>query len=467
MRQRFSISLRLTLWFGVLLFLGWMLFGTLMWFNLQHTLTSERRGTLERRIDRLESLLVDNAERDPNQSFADFAHATGNGLVEIFDTGGQRAFPSPSTAASTFPWPTPVGPTRKSFQQIESGGQRYWVLAQPFLLSGHNYILCAAAPETGNQLVLDNFWRGLWISVPFFLLISSGAGYWISRRALRPVDLIAAKARSISILNLSERLPLSGTGDELERLAQTCNEMLGRLDAAVARIKQFTADASHELRGPLTFNRTAAEVALRNPELDPISRVAFEEIVAEAAKATTLLEDMLTLARADANSLAGALEPVDLAAIVAETCDVAQRIANERGLELSLSLHADISVIGDAASLRRLVWIVLDNAMKYTNAPGRITVKLHTHGHDAVFEVNDTGIGIAQSDLPHIFERFYRADRSRSEVEGSGLGLAIARWIVELHHAQFTVASVENVGTAFHISLPTIHPAPTIPEQCE
>lgn len=458
LRGRFSISLRLTLWFGMLFFLGWMLFGTVMWLNLQHTLTSERRGTLARRIDRLQLLLIQSAAGNPNRAFEDFAHATGNGLVEIFDARGQLAFPSPSSAASFFPWPSSAATGKGIFVQVDSNGQQYWVLTRPFVLSSHAYVLAAAAPETGNQLVLDNFWRGLWISVPFFLLVSSAAGYWISRRALRPVDVITAKARSISIRNLSERLPVSGTGDELQRLAETCNQMLDRLEESVIRMKQFTADASHELRGPLSLNRTVAEVALRNPEIDQKSRAGFEEIVEETAKATALLEDMLTLARADASSLTGALEPVDLAFVMMETCEAARAIAGQHGLELSVSCRPETPapILGDAPSLRRLIWIVLDNAIKYTKSPGRIAVKLDWDSSKAIFEVSDTGIGIAQSDLPHIFDRFYRADRSRSEVEGNGLGLAIARWIAELHHARLEVVSTEGAGTIFRTYFPIV-----------
>ncbi|HWB32832.1 MAG TPA: ATP-binding protein [Acidobacteriaceae bacterium] len=466
LKPRFSISLRLTLWYGVLFCLGGVLFGTAMWFNLKRTLTGERRGTLTRRIDRLESLLLKNQNGDLERAFRGFAHATGNGLVEIFEPGGQRALPSPSDAASDFAWPSVQGTRKVRFEEAESDGQQYWVMLRPFTLGGHAYILAAAAPEAGNQLVLDNFWTGLWESVPVFLLIASASGYWISRRALGPVDRITAKARSISIRNLSERLPVSSAGDELQRLAETCNEMLGRLDASVNRMKQFTADASHELRGPLSFTRTVAEVAMRRPGIDAESRAAFREIVEETAKATTMLEDMLTLARADANSAADALGQVNLAAVMDETCEAARRIAGEKGLEMSVQRAGDgqVAVLGDAASLRRLLWIVLDNAIKYTESPGRVSVKLDTRPAgradtgwgDAVLEVSDTGIGISEADLPHIFERFYRADPSRSEVDGSGLGLAIASWIAELHKARLEVVSQERKGTTFRVLFPLV-----------
>ena len=460
MRKRpFSISLRLTLWFGLIFFLGWVLFGVVMWVNLKSTLKNERFQTLSRRIDRLEQLLSKTQEEDPEDrahDFADFARATGNGLAEVYRADGQRLFPSPSSAAKAFPWPPISNTNSERFFHTESAGQPYWVLVRPFTLAGQSVSLLTAAPESGNLVVLQSFLMGLFASAPILLLISSAGGYLVSRKALKPVDRITATARSISIRNLSERLPVAHTGDELERLAETCNAMLQRLESAVGQIKQFTADASHELRGPLSFTRTVAEVALRNPHADPESRQAFKDIVDESAKASELLEGMLTLARADANSFDATLEQVDLVAVVQEACSMARPLSEERNLTLTVSIIADsaVFVLGDFSSLRRLVWIMLDNALKYTPTPGRVEAKLGIFGKQAVLEVSDSGMGIAQADLPHVFDRFYRTDPSRSQVEGSGLGLAIAKWIAEMHHADLSVISTEHQGTTFRIAFP-------------
>jgi heavy metal sensor kinase len=459
LKPPFSISLRLTIWFGGIFFLGWLLFGAVMWLNLKSTLKNERYQTLSRRIDRLEQLLnksQDEDAEDRGHDFADFARATGNGLAEIFGADGQRVFPSPSAAAKTFPWPSIESGDSERFVHVDSSGQPYWVLARPYSVDGKSLFLLTAGPESGNLVVLHSFLMGLLASAPILLLVSSAGGYLMSRKALKPVDRITATARSISIRNLSERLPVARTGDELQRLAETCNAMLQRLESAVGQIKQFTADASHELRGPLSFTRTVAEVALRNPKADSESRRAFEEIVEESAKASDLLEGMLTLARADANSFDAVLEQVDLAAVVQEACAMARRLADERNLTLAVSLGAGLSVfvLGDFSSLRRLVWILLDNALKYTPAPGKVEVSLNLTLKEAVLQVSDSGIGIAQADLPHVFDRFYRTDPSRSQVEGSGLGLAIAKWIAEMHHAELSVVSREHEGTTFRVAVP-------------
>jgi len=459
LRRRSTISLRLTIWFGGIFFLGWLLFGAAMWLNLSSTLTGERHQTLARRMDRLQELLrkaEGESQADLNQDFSDFAHATGNGLAEIVRVNGSKVFPAPSEAAKGFPWPAVKDGEPEKFLQVNATDQPYWVLIRPYSLEGQPVFLLAAAPEAGNLLVLQRFWEGLLASVPVLLLISSAGGYWLSRTALRPVDKITAAARSISIRNLSERLPVAKTGDELERLAETCNAMLSRLESAVKRIDQFTADASHELRGPVSFMRTVAEVALRNPNADADSRQAFADIVEESATASVLLEDMLTLARADSESGLTALKPVNLAAVVEEACELAQPLARERRLDLSVSLSAGslVNVLGDFPSLRRLFWILLDNALKYTDAPGRVDVSLSAAAGEAILVVRDSGMGISAADLPHVFERFYRADPSRSQVEGSGLGLAIAKWIADVHHAELSVQSQEQNGTVFRVVFP-------------
>jgi heavy metal sensor kinase len=457
--NRASISLRLTFWFGCIFFAGWMLFGAAMWFNLKHTLTKERYTTLSRRMERLQSLLEGSQKEsadDRAQDFHDFAHATGNGLAEIYRADGTRAYPSPSAAAAAFPWPSVPHEPGEQFVHVQAEDTPYWVLVRPFALGPERLYLFAAAPEAGNLVVLEQFLKGLLASAPLLLLISSVGGYWLSRRALKPVDRITATARAISIRNLSERVPETQTGDELQRLVETCNAMLARLESAVGQIKQFTADASHELRGPLSFVRTVAEVALRNPHADAQSRQSFEEIVAETAKAAALLEEMLTLARADAGGNDAVLEPQNLGDVIQAACEIARPIATERSLTLSVSLGDEkpVLVLGDFPALRRLLWILLDNALKFTEPHGEIEVAMQETGGQVTVVVRDNGAGIPQEALPHIFDRFYRADPSRSDAEGAGLGLAIAKWIADLHHADLSVASQVQQGTVVRLAIP-------------
>lgn len=459
-----SISLCLTIWFGAIFLAGWVLFGTAMWINLRRTLKNERYLTLSHRLIRLQLLLNKTQREDATARFADyqqFARATGGGLAEILRPDGSRALPSPTTAAQKFPWPAIRAGTAQQFVYVPS--RSFWVLARRSSLDGQIVYLAAASPQAENQVVLDLFCEGLFASAPILLLISSACGYWLSGKALKPVDRITAAVRSISIRNLSQRLPVTRTGDEIERLAETCNQMLDRLEGAVNQIKQFTADASHELRGPVSFVRTVAEVASRNPQADAESRQAFAEIVEETTKATVLLEDMLTLARADADRGATALMELNLADVVEQASEMARPIAEERHLSLTVSLETPVvKVLGDFGTLRRLLWILLDNSLKYTPAPGQIEVALCAIDRRATVSVRDSGTGISESDLPHIFDRFYRADRSRSQIHGSGLGLSIAKWIAALHHADLTVTSDLNYGTEFRLDLPICSEIPSL-----
>ncbi len=425
-----------------------------MWVDLSHTLLAGRTRTLERRADRLDDLLR-STEREPlaarANKFLAFAEATGGGLIQTLHSDGTLALPSPFAAAS-FPWPPIKASGRDQMEEVAVGDQPFLVLTR----SSPPLILRMAAPLDGNRTILRAFSQGLAWTIPALLTISAIGGYIISRRALKPVDQITAAARSITVSNLADRLPVPQTADELQRLSETHNAMLERLETAVSELKRFTSDASHELRNPLSFVRTVAEVAARSPKTDPASRLAFEEIIEESGKAGRLLEDMLTLARADAGSAQFAHEPVDLNQLVSAVCDKARVIAASLGHTLAFSSKGNRSatVWADYASARRLIWILLDNAMKYTTAPGKIAVSVNTGEQGVSVSVEDNGIGISATDLPHIFGRFYRADPARSSVEGSGLGLSIAKWIADAHNAALEAQSKENVGSIFQIVFP-------------
>jgi len=459
-----SISLRLTAWFSSVFFAGLALFGGVMWLDLHDSLTNSRSRTLARRADRLADLLTETQSDPPGErarKFQAFAEATGGGLVEVLETTGARALPSPTAASQAFPWPRAAGARSDRFSEVVFQGQPYRVLAHPFRSGSRSLLFFAAAPLEGNRTVLRAFSAGLFWSIPALLAIAALGGYLLSRKALKPVDQITAATRSISVSNLSERLPVPETRDELQRLSETCNAMLGRLESAVNEIKRFTGDASHELRNPVSFVRATAELALRNRAIDPGSRRAFEEIVAECGKAGNLLKDMLTLARADAGNSRLAFEPVDLAEVAKIVCQKAGPLFEQQGHTLATLLpeQSHATVFGDYASLQRLLWILVDNAAKYTPAPGIVKVALSVAEETATLAVEDNGMGISAADLPHIFERFYRADPSRSHVTGSGLGLSIAQWIAGVHQASLSVESQPGAGSTFRIAFPLIAPA--------
>ena len=277
-------------------------------------------------------------------------------------------------------------------------------------------------------------------------------GYWLSLRALRPVDEITSVAKSISVRNLSQRLTVPQTGDELQRMARTWNEVLERLDSAVARIRQFTADASHELRTPLALIRTTAELALRREREPEEYRRSLRAIESEAERMTALTESLLIMARADSNGFNMALSPTDINQLISRVVDQSQALATEKGILLKAECHGRPALANaDAPGIQRLLLILIDNAVKHTPGGGLVTVSAQRNDRSVVLSVSDTGEGIAADALPHIFERFYRGDPARAGGSGFGLGLSIAQAIAQAHGARIAVQSSPGAGARFTI----------------
>jgi heavy metal sensor kinase len=286
------------------------------------------------------------------------------------------------------------------------------------------------------------------------MVCAAGAGgYWMSRRALAPVGEIIRDARSISLQNISQRLLVPSTGDELQVLSETLNDMIQRLEGAFRRMTQFTADASHELRTPIALVRATAEVALLQPRDGEAYRGALTDIMAEGERTTKLIEDLLTLSRADCGAFQLAAQPIDLKQPLQEAWWQSITLAAGKNVRLTTNLPpGPVSVVGDANALRRMFLILIDNAIKYTPVEGSVAVKLAATEAETIFTVQDSGIGIAAEELEHIFERFYRADKARQrDSGGAGLGLSIARWIAEAHRAKIHVESTLNLGSVFSV----------------
>lgn len=280
----------------------------------------------------------------------------------------------------------------------------------------------------------------------------------MSRRALAPVDAITSTARSISEHSLSRRLASLQTGDELQRLAETFNQMMDRLEAAFKRITQFTADASHELRTPTALIRTTAELSLRRDRDSAEYQEALGQVLEEAERMGILIDSLMTLARMDSGAESLSYTTLDVASILREASSASLPLADSKQIQFDREIPDEpILVDGDPHALRRLFLILIDNAVKYTPPSGRVSIALRENGNDAVAQVRDTGIGISAEDLPFIFERFYRADKARSRETGAGLGLSIARWIVETHRASIHVDSVPGEGSTFEVRIPIHH----------
>lgn len=324
------------------------------------------------------------------------------------------------------------------------------------MVGGRRYVFLTATDATIAADLLDRLQWLMAVSAPLLLLLSSGAGYWMAGRALRPIADLTTATREIDAHRLSTRLTVPATRDELQALAETINHMLARIEAAFEQAKRFTADASHELRTPMAVIRATAEVALMRASRQPgdtPERAALEQILQQAERNTQLLDDLLRLARLDAGAEPIQLKTVDIAGSLLEAAAGLVTVAERRGIRLETAVpDGDWKVQADMAHLRRLWTILLDNALKFTAAGGEIRIEL-TPGADGEIccAIRDTGSGIPAEDLPHVFERFYRADKAR-RTGGYGLGLALASQIVEAHGATITAESRLGEGSCFRVA---------------
>jgi heavy metal sensor kinase len=285
-------------------------------------------------------------------------------------------------------------------------------------------------------------------------LLSGFAGYFLATRALAPIDHITSAARSISTADLSARLNLPNTGDEVSRLAGTFNEMLDRLETGFKRERQFTSDASHELRTPLTAMQSILSV-MREGERPVLEyRQALDDMAGETDRLRSLVEDLLRLARGDLHH-AEVIEQVDLSTLLYDVTDSLRPLAESKGLSLSCDAPPGMMLMGERDGLIRLFVNLLDNAIKFTEH-GKVTLTGRSETEAIYIEIADTGSGIPAEHLAHIFDRFYRVETARS-TEGSGLGLAIALQIAEEHKGDIEVESVLNTGTTFTVRLPKMN----------
>ena len=378
-------------------------------------------------------------------------------LVRVFDAQDAVVYQSPSLENGFKASPPHVEPGRLTFRTVPGDQDGHVRLAAAAVdLQDQRYVVELVQAVTVGERSLARFGRMLVLGIPLALVFASLGGYWLSGRALAPVKQITADAQRINAANLSDRLAVPRAHDELRELSQTLNGMLGRIEQSVSQMRQFTADASHELRAPLALIRTAAEFSLlrERPREELVD--ALQKILRESRHTTNLVDSLLLLARSESGDDATPAVPLNLSSLCQDAANQAGELASAKGISVSTDLGPTVVVVnGDESALGRLLLILIDNAIKYTPAGGAVDLRLAVDKERAIIRIADTGMGIAASDLPHVFDRFWRADKVRTRAEGgSGLGLAIARWIAERHGGEISVSSQPGEGSIFTVKLP-------------
>jgi signal transduction histidine kinase len=311
--------------------------------------------------------------------------------------------------------------------------------------------------ELGPRLLVGT----ILVVLPLILIASVTASYFIAGSALEPIERLINEVEAITDgRSLHRRLPADLGNDELSRLGTTLNAMIARLETSFGALRRFTADASHELKTPLTVLRADVERAMHPGAQGSEAMQALEEALQETARMSDLVDSLLTLARADEGRFDLHREPVALGPLVRDVFETAAILGEDARLSVSMSVLEEGVVDGDARRLRQLFLNLITNAIKYTPQGGRVELSLsHRLGDEIAFTVRDSGIGMSASDLAHVFERFWRADRARSRTSergGFGLGLAISQWIAQAHGGRIAVQSRLGRGTVFTVTLPLI-----------
>jgi signal transduction histidine kinase len=329
--------------------------------------------------------------------------------------------------------------------------------------------MAAAGPEVGGVLVATSvrqvafgpadLLRSMLLIAPVVLIGAGIVGYWLAGTSLRPVQVIMDELEAISDgRSLHRRLAVPMSADEMARLALTVNRMLARLEESFSSLRRFTADASHELKTPLMVLRAGVERALVHPATPGEILQSLDETLAQINQMSEMVENLLTLARADEGRAPLAVEEGDLRDLLGDVAETAGMLGETAGITVRSSMPATpVRLAVDRHRIREMLLNLVTNAIKYTGRGGTVELSLADEDGDVVFTVTDSGIGIAAGDLPHIFERFWRADPARSRTgdrPGTGLGLAITKWIAEAHGGSITVQSRPGRGTRFTVRLP-------------
>jgi two-component system, OmpR family, sensor kinase len=460
-----SLSFRLVAWYAGVLTVVFVLLGALTLFFLRHYLEANLLDSQARRARQIGDTLIAAARRDSESALRAqvetlYAPGANDRFIRITRAAGEPVYlssPPPNERFDPSEVPALQGElAAASERSVRLASGALLVAAVPAQAAdGTRYRVEVGISSAGVEQTLRHVLVMLAVGLPVAVGVAVAGGFVLVRRALEPVAGMAAKAEDISQHNLSERLPVVQSGDELERLAVALNHMLARLEDAIHGSKQFVADASHELRTPLTVMRGELETLVQSGRLTADTRETLGSVLEDVERLREIVDSLFALSRLDAGEAPASWARFDLAELAATTAEQMSLLAEDKDIRVECAAHTAVTVSGDRARLKQVIVNLLDNAIKYTPRGGRVRLAVRAEGAYAVLEVADDGVGIPPEALPHVFKRFYRVDVSRSrEQGGAGLGLAIVKSICTAHGAEVEVVSTLGEGSCFRVRQP-------------
>jgi heavy metal sensor kinase len=461
-----SISFRLVAWYAGLLTVIFLLLCAVMYLDLRRFLANDMRQSQARRARQIANTLLVHVKQTGEAAVAGqtkdwYEPEVNDRFIRITRTDGTLVYVSDAPKDGSFdpaeiPIFPPVSETEFSRKLKLSGGSTLLIAGLNFKSSGNpDYLVEFGSLLDPVETMLNHLFLQLALGLPLAVIIITVGGYLLVRRALMPVEQITRAAERITQFNLSERLPVAHTGDELERLSVSLNRMITRLDDAFQNSKRFVADASHDLRTPLTILRGELEALAEDSRLDAELRDRAGSMLEEVVHLGKIVEQLFTLSRLDAGEAQTEWTRFDLTELAKSTVEQMNLLAEDKDISIACEANGPAPVKGNRVRLKQVVVNLLDNAIKYTPANGAIHLRVFANNGHAVLEVEDNGIGIPPDALPHIFERFYRVDEARSaESESAGLGLSIVKSICTAHGAEVEAHSTAGSGSCFRVRLP-------------
>ena len=455
-----TIKFRIAAWYFISSATVLAIFAISSWFAMRTSILHSTDRDLKYRLDQVIPYVQAHSLRTAEQYRQAFAVSTNASVVGVFvqvTSNDSGVLYESDILKSHHVTNFGFGPADGSVTFKTIGDTRKWpvrVASQRIQVSGASIAVHLVEPLRDTFNALREYTLDLCGLVLIALFFITTGGYFLSKKALTPVERIRQEAEAIDPNHLTSRLPVPLVDDELKRLAETLNAMLARIEGGFVTIQQFTADASHELRAPLALIITAAEVTLRRERSTAELQETLRRITLEARRMSKTIEELLLLARGDTDQ-SSAVEQVDMQSIVEEVCGQFAPIAGAKQLSLTLTPSADrLWVTVREADVRRVLVILLDNAIKYTES-GSIVVELAREKERIELTVSDTGIGISSEDIPLIFNRFWRGDKVRSRgAGGAGLGLSLATQIMTTLEGEIKVTAQPGKGSCFTVSLP-------------